>query len=540
VCDPEDTAAAGPSSLAGGGAAMSDIADGDASDRPRPGDDTTINEAGTPGFAVDGTDSFAVPGPADGQTPLDEAAAAAPWRRLLVTLGAAVIVLALVAIIGTAGRDGSDAGTMRGATETTVPDFTLPSPFGGEDSDETATTVADSLDQTYVGDSTVATYDPYVTDSSYPDDTLPASTDDAFDSPPLEIPTYRPYVPPVRNVPPVTRPRVTIPARRPTTPTTRPVTTTTLATATTPPTSSTTATTTTQPPAAPVSNWQRPATSLGVLCPDAVRLWAGKQSTLAAVGAARAWRSIDGGANWAAVTGVGVPTAYADDPAGGATAWVGTAAGVFELGSARRVGDLENVTSLSAGASSGTTALVAVADGAVQRSVDGGTTWTPITLPARAAPGEVLALDAQQVLVGTSAGVLRSVDGAAFESTGTAAVVGAPVRQDATISWLLASRGGIARSTDGGATWQAVNATGIAPAATSLAAGPNGVLLVPGADVKVLSSADGGVTWAPLADQPPYRPDGIVHGAAATVIWTTGCAAGTADPANAVLRLADS
>ena len=95
----------------------------------RPDAEPTINEAGEQGFAVDGTDSFTVPGPADGLPAelVDEEAAAraAAMRRLLVTLAAAVAVLAVVIAVGRSGGSGE-----RFAGDSSASEFTLPSPFG--------------------------------------------------------------------------------------------------------------------------------------------------------------------------------------------------------------------------------------------------------------------------------------------------------------------------------------------------------------------------------------------------------------------------
>ena len=94
----------------------------------RPDAEPTINEAGKQGFAIDGTDSFSVPGPADGLPPEPATrmpmARVAAMRRLLVTLGAAVAVLLVVIIVGRTGGSGP-SDRLAGAAE--GPAFTLPS-----------------------------------------------------------------------------------------------------------------------------------------------------------------------------------------------------------------------------------------------------------------------------------------------------------------------------------------------------------------------------------------------------------------------------
>ena len=81
------------------------------------------------GRGLAGTDSFSVPGPADGlpPEPVDEEAAAraAAMRRVLVTLGVAVAVLAVVIAVGRSGGSGE-----RFVGDSSASEFTLPSPFG--------------------------------------------------------------------------------------------------------------------------------------------------------------------------------------------------------------------------------------------------------------------------------------------------------------------------------------------------------------------------------------------------------------------------
>jgi photosystem II stability/assembly factor-like uncharacterized protein len=534
----------------------------------RPDDEPIINEGGLGGFAIDGTDSFAVPGPADGLPPedVDAAVRLAARRRLLITLGAALAVLAGVIAVGRAGGAG-DAGSVRSEDQ---PAFTLPSPFGeGEDGGDEVTAVDPTIeDRGWLQlERDATTTDSFEVDDEEIDGTVPTTTDpfddqfDQFDDPSFpDLPDFTartlPRVTPGRIVPPTTRPRTTTPAlttpSNTTSPTTTTADTTSATTTSTTATTSTSTSTTTTTPAPAAAAWQAPATALGIACSDNVRLFAGRQSLLAAVGSARVLRSTDAGANWTAVTNVGLPTAYADDPTDSTRAWIGSAAGVFRLGApgATEVGDLSNVTALSVATSSGTTTLLALSDGTLHRSVDDGATWAPAvgSLPAGAVPGELLALDTQRFFVGTSQGVFRSLDGGAtLTPVSSEPVVGAPVRDGTNgtnISWLRANGGGVVRSTDDGVTWTAPAATGspIATGATSLAVVPNIGLVTAGASANLIASADGGVTWAPITDQPPYRPTGVVRAASgtATVIWSTDCAGGT-DPtaSHSVLRRAD-
>jgi hypothetical protein len=155
-----------------------------------------------------------------------------------------------------------------------------------------------------------------------------------------------------------------------------------------------------------------------------------------------------------------------------------------------------------------------------------------------------VALDPDSFLVGTDKGVARTDDGGvSFGPVQGAGVVGTPARKGDTISWLLADHRGLLRNTDAApATWTAVPSSGIAADATTLAYVPSLGLVATGTDsTKPLVASDDGVTWTPLATQPPYRPEGIARAGsgAGTAIWTSHCEGGQPPPAGAVLRLAD-
>jgi hypothetical protein len=531
----------------------------------------TINEAGEQSFAVDGTDSFAVPGPADGLPPdvgdEDAIARVAAMRRLLITLGAAAAVLLVIIIVGRTGDSGTSDRVV-GAAEGS--DFSLPSLFGdpsgrsGVDRDAndedaaTSTTYDDEFASPSYG--TMSQNPEYEYDDtlpSYPETSNPYDDDTFSDYNVPYVPSRAPTRPSPRYTPPVIRPRTPAAPAAPaasdddaagpeeTSPETDPTTTTSSTTTSTSTTSTTTTTTTTLPPA-PASAWKAPTTALGVVCGDQVRLWADHGSLLAGVGTARVWRSTDGGATWAAVQLGGAPTAYADDPNDPASSWIATSAEVFHVaaGATTEVGDLPGVTSLSAG-SGATPALVAVTGGQVQRYDQTTSQWTPTApLPNGAVAGAVVVLDADSFLVGTDKGIARSDDsGGSFVLHGGAGVVGAPARSGTTtLSWLLADRSGVLRSTDTGATWNPVRATGIGTDATALADVPSLGLVTTGVDAPLVAWKDGATTWTPLPDQPAFRPDGIARAGsgAGTTVWTSTCG-GIGQPAatETVLRLAD-
>ena len=96
-----------------------------------------------------------------------------------------------------------------------------------------------------------------------------------------------------------------------------------------------------------------------------------------------------------------------------------------------------------------------------------------------------MALDADSFLVGTDKGVARSDDGGtSFALLQGAAVVGAPARTGATISWLLADHSGVLRSTDAGVTWTSVQRRRASrPTPTTLTFVPALGLVTTGADV---------------------------------------------------------
>ena len=129
--DPEDRGIGTRSSLTRGGGVMSDIPGGGPVDRARPDDEPTINEAGADGFLVDGTDSFAVPGPIDVVPAEDVPESPAVSRtRLLVTAGAVAAGLAFVVAVGRGGA--GDAGSTLRAEGTEAPGFAF-SQWGADD-----------------------------------------------------------------------------------------------------------------------------------------------------------------------------------------------------------------------------------------------------------------------------------------------------------------------------------------------------------------------------------------------------------------------
>ena len=74
----------------------------------------------------------------------------------------------------------------------------------------------------------------------------------------------------------------------------------------------------------------------------------------------------------------------------------------------------------------------------------------------------------------------------------------AAVSPDGALQWRVTDRGALERSTDGGATWQAVN-VGITATFTTIQAPEPRVALVTTTDGRVFRTTDGGATWRRLA-----------------------------------------
>jgi hypothetical protein len=179
----------------------------------------------------------------------------------------------------------------------------------------------------------------------------------------------------------------------------------------------------------------------------------------------------------------------------------------------------------------------------LNRSVNGGMTWTNVgagfpdntncTLP--------LAISAQVHLVGCGgygggpAGVLRTIDGGSTWAQVTSLGGGRPPLRasDGAIYW-TGPTGGMARSTDEGQTWTALNGANVA--SVSPVQLPDGRLAAFGRQ-SVLLSADRGATWQPATNPFPRNEiAGIAYSAQrkAFYVWHWDCSA--AVPADAIMR----
>ena len=549
------------------------------------------------GFAVDGTDAFAieerpVDGPAGPPTAGDGEGTGAGRSRVAVYSASAIVGLLIVIIVGgsTGPRPvvGGEAGEFRSeptaetsSTTTTDPvdvvvdatgvflavpddwlDDAAPDRYGSPSTydDESAQfddELAGGPDDSAVEDLSVDEFDDEFTFDETDGDFSFDATDDGgvYD---LPSGSSRSNVVP-RRLPVITapRPRVTLP--RPTSPTTAATTTstttttvadtttststtsTTTSTSTTSTSSTSTTSTTLASPADP--QWTADMTGLPAPCVGPLGVWSATDGLVASVSGAGLFEHPATGP-WtgpvATTVGTGAQRVFVQDPASGSTFWIGGPDGVFKTvdggDSFVELGQLTDVRSLTV---SGPTLLAVSGATSLWRSDDGGTTWSDLTADAPAGVTSISAaylLDAGTAMLATEDGVYRTTTGG-WTLVSPAQVVGIPVRPtDGSVTWLQAGGAGVLRSTDAGATWTSTASTGVIdPTAVSLVLSPDGGLTTVGARTLV-RSVDGGTTWTPFGAPLPFVPAGIARTAAddASVIWSAQCGP------NAVQRLDDA
>ena len=532
----------------------------------RPDHEPTINEAGLEVFAIDGTDSFAVPGPADGQpTGGGTVPPAISPLRILVTAGAVLAGLVFVVAVG-AGSPGD--ASLRTDGEGAGPGFATPlwRTADGEEPDLGAVRLQPYDDETLAQLEEGSTDDElgraelddeYSYDDRYrraPVTTAPTETVEPFDDDDIgsfdddDDFTYRPSYTVPRRVTPTRRSVVTVPRRVTTrtttttttvpTTTTSVVTTTTAATTTTVAATTTSSSTTTTTLAPPAPAWES-VTTQGL--PPACTSFRLRSLTTSLVAVADgAWfRSTNDGIDWTNVGSINAgPTRAIADPVAGAddVFWFATDAGVFDHTGAQVPGvALPGARSLAARVDGTGATLLAVSDAGVSRW-SGGAWGEPDSDPAGPTLGSVRFLPSGDALLGADGSVLRSIDGGlSWTPVPTPGQVAgeAVVAADGAIGWLVDGGRSVIRSTNLGASWTPV----AAPAGVvfqSLTVSPGGALLaVSGSGGVFAASGTGG--WE--AFEP--APQGVIGGVTRSPSGTSLLAHRPVCGADSVLRLAD-
>jgi len=179
----------------------------------------------------------------------------------------------------------------------------------------------------------------------------------------------------------------------------------------------------------------------------------------------------------------------------------------------------------------------------VYRSTNGGQTWTNIgaTIPANTKfSTNPLVVNTQTYVVNLSgyatatAGIARTTNGGiSWQIVTTVPPNDGPplLTSNGTIYW--SSGNGLLKSTDSGATWSVVGSN-LQPVRPNEL--PDGRLLsISGSNLVV--SADGGATWSPVGVPVPFSPAGLVYSPArkAVFIWHWDC--GSVVLPNAIMQL---
>ncbi len=223
------------------------------------------------------------------------------------------------------------------------------------------------------------------------------------------------------------------------------------------------------------------------------------------------YRTRDAGANWTIAD-----TRFADqfilslliDPQAPSAIYAGTATTVLRSDNGGDTwsevsADLRSVRVWSLALSAGSTTLYAATDTGIYSSRDRGARWQLSSdgLPEGAHPQSV-AITARGLVAGTTQGLYRSQDGKSWRTVGSAVgdklvrpVVSDPRQPDRLFAAALQ---GMAKSTDGGATWSVTLNPPGGVAILSLAIGDKNAVYA-GTARGVWKSGDDGTNWMPLS-----------------------------------------
>jgi len=149
------------------------------------------------------------------------------------------------------------------------------------------------------------------------------------------------------------------------------------------------------------------------------------------------------------------------------------------------------------------------------KSLDGGVTWAPLSIPfdpnlySPAVRVAVSPLDENLVFAGSEAELLKSSDGGATWARPTRIVFGISAIAfqpgSSTVLWAAFSNGTLQKSIDGGSTWRFTASFG-SPEGMSISIDPSNVDNVYVAVGRVYRTRDGGVSWSLIDDSLPSGP----------------------------------
>ncbi|MCB0878452.1 MAG: hypothetical protein KDC46_05670 [Thermoleophilia bacterium] len=144
-------------------------------------------------------------------------------------------------------------------------------------------------------------------------------------------------------------------------------------------------------------------------------------------------------------------------------------------------------------------------DGAIDRTIDGGATWTPVASPVTE-PIFDAQFGTQDVgwAVGDQGTIINTIDGGASwqaQSSGTTVRLSGVWAESATTAYAAGEQGTVLRTTDGGASWTSLT-TGTTRYLQDVTSTGTGVVIAVGRKGKMIRSTDGGDTFASVGSLP--------------------------------------